>query len=1222
MHVFAGLKAALDLLQRLSSHRTLLESPQTAVLLTREKDKSSPDYFDPHSFLINLRAAILPVVRTTWDVKWLRKAPPNVVRSIVGTLVNILRAEGETSTDPASVSGAMPQLPGSMVIDRLMGGGGLGGLFGGPGAGGGAPPGPFVLDETRVTQLVDMGFPRTAASSVLTRCRNNIGLATEYLLQHPDLVGAARVAEAEAESRAAVAAQAEDAPPALAPALVEAAPVEGAPGAAAAVDAAEPAPAAVPEAVDPVVEDVVMLEEAPATADTPAPVVDAAREAANKATKAQLDAAREELKPTFLSKAISLAEDYADLVFDIKGAFSLLNAAGDKTAPSMQPLLDDLARLGEADSISKDEQAIATRLRVIALLAADPAYRETIETGREQLMEALVRYQKIYSAHCPAKDARPKWLASAMLVADSLFSAAEIPRPSPILAEGEEVPSLDLVSQGPSWEAERQGFFDLAMDALTEGVSDREVYISTLRLLLVLTRNHDLAVLFVQRDGLRLLFSSLTVERPETAGCRSYAVMILRHVIEDKAILRPMMEREIEAWFAQPRAKVADITGFLRGASSIAFRNVEVFLEATRSTCKLVQADAAGHYHVALLNEPQPQAKPVDSTIVSPFGAEGEPAAAPSTEMAVDEVAVVKSSKVVVTPLSSTIEASVHFLMAEILDSSKLALAPIPTPSTPSAAAQELPTPGTPSATSGAALPTDAPASPKKADSSIPADVPMGDFFHTSFAMSCLTELLASYSGCKASFLTFSTRRPAKESSTSTTPHKHRSSFLHFLLNDLISVGTIVPPSDFDSRRRASVSTWASLVVVALCYDSETASAHKEPPAELTHVRKTVLDAIARAFKEATASTEPTDVRYSRLLALSDLCYRLLTSRPYPSISKPHDETSMQLAKLMLEKNFAVILTNALADVDLNFPAVNNLINSILRPMEQLTKVVTKVGRAKNSVPAAGRLEDDASTDASSFDEGEEVEIDTDEDEAPDLYRNSALGMYEGELEPGHQEDAYMSGGSTEEYDEDDDLMDMEDGVIPGSDVSDVSDVSSPLLFGLAVLLTALLQDDEHDHEMSDDDDEDGDSEDDDDDSEGDGSSGDELEIEDDGDEDVLVDGIHGEGEEDEDDWIDEGDEGGDEDGDAGEAGFLDQGAGPIGDEDLTDTDGEEEMDDEGMYLEGGLEFDAEMTEQLAAQEQAAGFGWDSLGTGEGASGRRNRAIGTFFLVALCLAFR
>lgn len=224
VQVFAGLKVAIELLQRLSSHRTLLESPQTALLLTREKNRSSPDYFDPHAFLVRLRAAILPIVVTTWEVSWIRQSPPIVVRATVGTLINILRAEGETSADPDTAAQGNP-IPGGIGggMAALLGlGGGLGGggALGGLGGLGVPPPGPFVLDESKVTQLFDMGFPRSAAVTALTRYRNNLGLATEYLLQRPDLVASARdIDAAQALTDAAAAAAAAALPPVVVPDL-------------------------------------------------------------------------------------------------------------------------------------------------------------------------------------------------------------------------------------------------------------------------------------------------------------------------------------------------------------------------------------------------------------------------------------------------------------------------------------------------------------------------------------------------------------------------------------------------------------------------------------------------------------------------------------------------------------------------------------------------------------------------------------------------------------------------------------------------------------------------------------------------------------------------------------------------------------------------------------------------------------------------------------------
>ncbi|KAK4704493.1 hypothetical protein P7C70_g1715, partial [Phenoliferia sp. Uapishka_3] len=1199
VHVFGGLKIALDLLLKLSNHRTILEAPQTGLLLSRDKDnKTGTDHFAPHELLVRLRAAILPAIKTTWDIPWLRKSPPNVVRNIVVTLVNILRADGEVATEPPAgrddlglPSALLPRaLAGSIGLGGL---GALGGLGGLGGSGAPAPAAPGVVDEARISQLMDMGFPRAAARTALVRCRNSVPVATEYLLQHPDIVGAARAAE----EAAALAAPADDAPAPDATAVL--APVDASnEQPAVAPPAEEPALVPAPEPVIPATqEDVEMSEPAETVAlkdATPTTDVEMSptkeeklaaeslREKAAKETKATLDAARLELKPTFLPRALLLAEDYSDLVFEIKNAYGLLypSPTGESSALTLKPLLDDFAACTKAGE-EASEQAIATRFRVLALACTDAVFKEAVEESRQDLMAIVAEYQQKYLALGPAKDARPKWLAGVMLVAESLFSYSEVPAPIAILPEGEEVPSIDLVGQGPAWLEERKGFFDVAMDLLIKGVSDRGIFISTLRLLLILTRDHAFAVSFIERDGLRQLFNSLHSFDSETEGCHSYAVMIVRHVVEEASILRPIMEREIEAWFSQSRAKVADVTAFLRGVSSIAFRNTPTFLEATKVTCKLVQADATGHYHIGLVNEPQPTSKQTeaDSTIRSPFA--GEDATADTT-MVAEDTPLAKPTKELPS-VSLSVESTVHFLMTEIMESSKLALAAPSPPKTE---------------TGGEAIVSDVPDVATSADPTAPTpaasskedDKPSPDHFHTSFALSTLSELLSSYSVCKTSFLTFSTRRPKESTAASshTTP-KSRASFLHFLLNDLIPVGTVVPANDHDSRRRATLSMWASLVIISLCCDPDATTSSKESAHDITHIRKGVLDAIARAFKDATSSTEATDVRYGRLFSLSDLCYRLLTSRAYPGAAKPRDDTSMQLAKLMLEKNFAVILTNALADVDLNFPSVSNLINGILRPLEQLTKVVTKVGRAKNSAPLAGNLEDEDTSDGSSLDEDVEIESD-EEPEAPDLYRNSALGMYEGELEPGHE--AYMSGSSGDEYDEDDEMMDeMDDGVIPGSDVSDVSDDDGDDDGGFSdAEMAAMIGDD---GETSDDD--------------GSSQGDDDVELAVD-DEDGPLDLDEGDESQDDEGWAeDEVDLGDDQMGEEQVDGFEHL----VREGDDADSEDSESYGDleEGIFP-GELEFDEEMTEQLMGGRTGSGaFGWDSLGTGESSAGRRNRAL-------------
>ncbi|KAI8461590.1 hypothetical protein BY996DRAFT_4377127 [Phakopsora pachyrhizi] len=152
----------------------------------------------------------------------------------------------------------------------------------------------------------------------------------------------------------------------------------------------------------------------------------------------------------------------------------------------------------------------------------------------------------------------------------------------------------------------------------------------------------------------------------------------------------------------------------------------------------------------------------------------------------------------------------------------------------------------------------------------------------------------------------------------------------------------------------------------------------------------------------------------------------------------------MQIAKIMLEKNFAVMLTNALADVDLNFPSVQQLLNSILWPLEHLTKAVTKIGRASTDQKTGDSIGGAASASSA----GDE-EMAAEDEDAPDLYRNSALGLYE-----------------------DADMDDLDEGAMLGSDLSDASDEDGDVIAKIG-RDTDTLEGDHDDKDDDDDEDED-----------------------------------------------------------------------------------------------------------------------------------------------------
>lgn len=204
------------------------------------------------------------------------------------------------------------------------------------------------------------------------------------------------------------------------------------------------------------------------------------------------------------------------------------------------------------------------------------------------------------------------------------------------------------------------------------------------------------------------------------------------------------------------------------------------------------------------------------------------------------------------------------------------------------------------------------------------------EHLYTCVLMQTLAELLASYDSCKAAFITFQKKR-----STAGPVSKHRVNFLVFLLNEL-TTSTAGLPTD-NVHRRASFSNLANSVIGSLCSDIVTPQGVKEPSEELTAARKFVLDALAKAMKDVTTCDLP-DLRYAKLHTLAELCTRLLTYRTATTATPTgvKEETSVHIAKIMLEKNFVSILTGALAEADLNHPSMKSLVGVIMRPLEQL----------------------------------------------------------------------------------------------------------------------------------------------------------------------------------------------------------------------------------------------------------------------------------------------
>ncbi|KAI3618920.1 ubiquitin-protein ligase [Moniliophthora roreri] len=693
----------------------------------------------------------------------------------------------------------------------------------------------------------------------------------------------------------------------------------------------------------------------------------------------ELEEEREPLRAGISRQALLLVDEHLSLLFDLHAAF--IRPAGDHQKKAVRDLVDDIKSFSPF-AYDVQEQPLANRCRLLALVLCETPSSLSPEL-RGSLMEHLLALLLSNPVSIdPKQPTIPRWLAAHLLVTEALFTLSDEPQRIELPDEGEEIKPQTL-TVGPAFTEARTMVFDFCLRLIAIPDLPNDELLSALRLFVLLTRDHEFAVQFVKRDGLANLFKRL--ESSPVNGSSSYVAIILRHIIEDTATIKKIVGPAIKRYFSSPRTRNVEVATYLRSCSAMAMHNPAVFIEMTKSLCQLSAPFSSSH-QISLTSEATAEEKSVERS-----GDNVE------TDMQVDPPAPNGSSS------TESVEAVMSFLISELITSLKDVEEVAKQVNEPAETTNDDMTTDNTSATAKT------PSKAEDADATNNSKV-KAQHQYMCFLMQCMTELIFSYDSCKIAFLSYSPRKriatPAKEN-----PNKFRTATMNFLLSELLAFGTINPQANPDARSRMTVCNWAMSVIVALCVDSSSVQESKDVSPELVSVRKYVLESISRAIKDLPP--ENIDARYGRLLALGDLCHRLLTVRFNSASRKQFEETPTQIAKVMLEKNFVSTLTNSLSDVDLNYPNVKNLIAAILRPLEYLTKVAIKMSRSPGSKSKENteglKAESMASYSSESGDEAED-----EREETPDLYRNSALGMYGGEMED-------MNYNEDEDMDEDDD---------------------------------------------------------------------------------------------------------------------------------------------------------------------------------------------------------
>lgn len=869
-HCYHRFQTIMHLIKSLVSNKTVLESSQTIMMMTKDKEPTDPDYFMPQELLIALRLSVFDAIESVWKSDWLLQAPLPLTRSTVQAVLSLLENVPEPTV---AASGRDTPHPFSRLVDLNS----IMGNIGGPtrlafpsNAAGAAPVARprVVANEAFVDTLVEMGFTRHAANIALTRLNNNLPAATEYLLTHAHLIPEPEAGANAGDVAPAPAAEASE--PSVAGAAAEASNTSTAEaGTSSAADSSTNAEVAKDSASTDKDKDVEMTPADDSEAIKKREAIAEARKEFNEKRKATYDAL-----PT---RAIRLVDVHEQLIFDFRNAFL-------ETTEGVEAISKALEEFGPG-TLPKEEKtilALTARLRLLAVVAHQPTFGHKIdETRRQALLDKLLAL--------PVRNEdgkRTRWLSGLLLGAESLFFWGESVKE----AKAGDAPVVSII-KGPLYLEARRRLFDLNMDILKDEDLNIDEIIAILRSLVVLTRDRKLAQTFLEGDhSLQHLFRLFNISQQDNKymqSCASLIAMIMRHLVEDENMLRKSMQKEIRVWFQKQRSNHASVQHYVSNLRSAVLRDPDVFVKATAAECALttVEAGRNGAFNIRLID------------------AKGTEGGNKSSEEGVGE------SMQVDDPFQETSEDArkpglqqvMQFLISDLVAYSK----------------------------------PDKQRQIEEDGSQTATEKRLGGNFLV------LTELLGSYLECKSALLS-SSKRVGKES---TMNARTRSPILNVLLNhyatniafDMDVCRTTTQPITEAQRSRLNFSNWSSSAIVALCSDptSQSNTPLKDISAVVVNVRKTVMDVLARAIKDTSSSNESLNSRYGRLWALAELCYRLLTAKSTVQ-AKSHDDSSLHIAKIMLEKGFVPLLTGVLGEIDLNYPQVRVLITAIMQPLDYL----------------------------------------------------------------------------------------------------------------------------------------------------------------------------------------------------------------------------------------------------------------------------------------------
>ena len=1066
---YGAIKIILTFFSEMTSSNYIINSSQTQAMTSGERDRDRPDYFLPAQFLLELRMEVLPMVRKVWGSEFVDQSSSSIVKSLIEILRSILESEHETGAFKRT-----DNLPPLTTVTRK----------------------PFSIHRERYASLKGAGYDKALAREALYRCNNGPVSSEEYCKAQQGLRSAQRIpmpsyelessptrlsstprTEAPGPSSSNARAQApgensvpssssqprEDAiasllgaiqaaHPSVAVEETQAEPSSGVPAQAENTSPDESTNSShLAMSIDNLLNDqdtsadqgeVPSTEPSANTAPehTPQPEPPKRRQVV---TIEDLDSGRDEIRADLIASCLDVLNVHHDVTFELS---DLILAAAKKIDSPFgfrkevgETLVQSLISLQMEEDFELVGKKIAAYANLLALVLQDrEIYEVTLEELKDNFSTLLgfIRVSHMAPSEKPGEGSC-QWVGQVLLILEKVLSDDAQPQQiswnPPNLDDTSADEPIAELSEPVVPIAEKRRLFEAIVGVLPRIGKDDSLALSVSRVLVILTRNRDIAMRLGEKQNLQRLFvmikqlSSATNEK-----LQGTFMLILRHIVEDEETIRQIMRTEITASFDSRTNRHIDTTIYVRQLYHLALRSPEIFVEVTNEKLKLTRYETHQRPQGLMLkpekddNSDHSQDSSTQTEAQDGDNAQ-ETGVVPTSESVGKEAKEKLKVPELKTPIVENPDGVIHYLLSELL-SYKDVGDKEPTVDTGDKPPVQPDAQGDIEMSSGEVSTTGPPTSAPSASRSKKPEKPQFKadehpiYIYRCFLLQCLTELLSSYNRTKVEFINFS----RKADPMATTPSKPRSGILNYLLNGVIPVGTLEHEESISFKKRSKTSDWAMQVVVALCTKTgefsvsnprrRTTVPEEEHEPELLFIRKFVLEHALKSYKDANASNEPLDIKYARLMCLADLFDKMLSGGSNPDGPVHVPSSTRQVAKTMFEKNFISAFTASIADIDLNFPASKRAVKYILRPLNKLTQTAVLLSESSSIQTAPGQTDEDEISSATSV-----SDVDDEREETPDLFRHSTLGMFDPNQEEG-------TSSEESENDDDDEMYDDEYG--------------------------------------------------------------------------------------------------------------------------------------------------------------------------------------------------